>query len=77
MPRYQNVQEVQAVFEFVIGKYDLLYYAHLGDITTLTTMANYKEGESVLDLGTGSAGCIVEAKPRVGSGLYVDVDCLE
>jgi cyclopropane fatty-acyl-phospholipid synthase-like methyltransferase len=77
MPHYQNVQEVEAAFEFLIGKYDLVYYAHLGDITALTTIANYKEGESVLDLGTGSAGCIVEAKQRVGSGLCVGVDCVQ
>lgn len=54
----------------MIGKYDLLYYIHAGDIITLTTLANYKEGECVLDLGTGSAGCIVEVKKRVGSGLW-------
>lgn len=76
MPTYQTVQEVQAAFEFLIGKYDLVYYAHLGDIAALTTIANYNEGESVLDLGTGSAGCIVEAKQRVGSGLCVGVDCV-
>jgi SAM-dependent methyltransferase len=74
MPRLASSADAIAMFAPFAHSYDVVYHAHRRDVTQFVDIAAPVPGECVLDLGTGSAWVLLEAKRRVGSGTCVGVD---
>lgn len=69
MPRSANSADAVAMFAPFAHSYDVVYHANCRDITLFVDVATPVPGECVLDLGTGSALVLLEAKRRVSSGV--------
>jgi hypothetical protein len=74
MPCLASTADAIAMFAPFAHSYDAVYHAHRRDVAQFVDIAAPVPGECVLDLGTGSAWVLLEAKRRVGSGTCVGVD---
>ena len=64
-----TVPDAVAMFAPFVHSYDAVYHAHCRAITLFVDVATPVPREYVLDLGTGSAWVLLEARWRVGSGV--------
>jgi ubiquinone/menaquinone biosynthesis C-methylase UbiE len=76
MPIFNDVKAVVAAFTPTAHLYDTVSDYHRRDIPPFIESASLKEGEHVLDLGTGTGWVIIAAKRCVGEGVVVGVDCV-
>lgn len=74
---YLTPLEVVDTYSRIATVYDQVYCYHKSDIEQFVEIASPKDGENVLDLGTGSAWVAIAVKKHVGKGLVVGVDVTE
>ncbi|KAF2187299.1 hypothetical protein K469DRAFT_685828 [Zopfia rhizophila CBS 207.26] len=61
----------------LVGRSNLVYYAHEPEYAAFATFANFQPGESTLDFHISSARILIESKRRVGYSICVGVDCVK
>jgi SAM-dependent methyltransferase len=74
MPHLASSADAIAMFAPLAHSYNAIYHAHRRDVTQFVNIATPVPGEYVLDLGTGSAWVLLEAKRRVSLGTCVGVN---
>ena len=63
-----------AMFAPFVHLYDAVYHMHCQDVAQFVDIVVPVLGECILDLGTGSAWVLLEAKQQVGLRTCVGVD---
>ena len=74
MPYLTNSANAVAIFARFAYLYNAVYHMYRQDVKLFVNIAAPVLGEYVLDLGTGSAWALLEAKRQVGLGICVSVN---